>query len=343
MRVLVTGGAGYVGSHVVRALMDAGHRAVVLDDLSEGHREALPAQGRVPLVVGDISDPRSLDACFQAEPVDGVIHMAASCLVGQSMTEPARYFDNNVARTLRLVESVMARGVNRFVFSSSAAVYGEPPADRAGGIDEETPCSPTNVYGETKLMVERALDWHARCAGLRAIALRYFNAAGAAPGGRMGEDHEPETHLIPLVCRAALGKIPAVTVMGRDYPTPDGTCLRDYVHVTDLADAHVKALAALESGPADAGLKSYNLGAESAMSVLEVIAAARRVTGREIPVVDGPRRPGDPAVLLASSRRVRAELGWKPVSSDLTSIIKSAWDWHREHPDGYAVRRLATP
>jgi len=336
MRVLVTGGAGYVGSHVVRALARSGRRPVVLDDLSEGHREALPAGGEVSLVVGDIADARALDACFEAGPIQAVVHMAASCLVGESMHDPARYFDNNVARALKLVELVRERGVGTFVLSSTAAVYGEPLLSADEAIEEDLPRRPTNVYGETKLTLETALDWYARCTGLRAAALRYFNASGAAQGGDIGEDHDPESHLIPLACRAALGLIPEVVIMGRDYPTPDGTCLRDYVHVSDLADAHVRALAFLERGAAPGRLLAYNLGAERAVSVLEILDGVRRVSGRSVPAADGPRRPGDPAVLRASSRRIRAELGWAPAFSDLDTVLRSAWDWHRAHPHGYA-------
>lgn len=329
MRILVTGGAGYIGSHVVRSLIAAGHEPVVLDDLKEGHREAA---GTVPLVAGDISDPAAVDRALACRGgIDGVIHMAASCLVGESMLRPGRYFENNVVRTLRLLDLLAERGVHRFVFSSTAAVYGDP----AGGdrpIVEDDPCLPTNVYGETKLAVERALAWLCRGTPLRAITLRYFNAAGADPAGGIGEDHEPETHLIPLIMRTALGRIPHVTVLGRDYPTPDGTCLRDYVHVVDLAAAHVLALARIETGDP---FRVYNLGAQTAVSVLEVIEAARRITGRAVTAVDGPRRPGDPAVLLASSERIRRELGWSPALSSLDRILETAWEWHRSHPDGF--------
>ncbi|HKY32810.1 MAG TPA: UDP-glucose 4-epimerase GalE [Candidatus Polarisedimenticolia bacterium] len=333
MRILVTGGAGYVGSHVAAALAAAGHGVVVLDDLSEGHRGALEGFG-ASLVVGDIADPAVLDACLEQGPVDGVVHMAASCLVGESMERPSRYFDNNVERSLRLLDHLAGRGVKRVVFSSTAAVYGEPDPRRGQGLDEDHPCEPTNVYGESKLMVERALDWLCRRAGFGAVALRYFNAAGADPRSAMGEDHDPETHLVPLVCRAALDGSP-VTILGRDYPTPDGTCLRDYVHVADLASAHLLALEALRRGASEGRLAVYNLGAQQAVSVLEVVEAARRITARPIAVRDGPRRAGDPAVLRASSTRIRRELGWKPAMSDLESILRTAWRWHAARPRGF--------
>lgn len=352
MRILVTGGAGYIGSHVVRALTAAGHEAIVLDNLSEGHVQSLPKGVR--LVEGDIADLASLDRALEGGALDGVVHMAASCLVGESMRDPVRYYDNNVVRTLGLLANLTTRGVGRFVLSSTAAVYGDPTAslaavaspDATAPIEEDHACHPTNVYGETKLAVERALDWHARCAGLKAVSLRYFNAAGADPSGTIGEDHEVETHLIPLICQAAIGKIPHVTIMGRDYATPDGTCLRDYIHVNDLARAHVLALESMardagamdlrEAGPRGAaGLRVYNLGAERATSVLEVVAAAGRIAGKSIPTVDGPRRPGDPPVLLASSARIRRELSWRPELSDLDSILRTALAWHRGHPDGF--------
>jgi UDP-glucose 4-epimerase len=333
MRILVTGGAGYIGSHVVRSLRRAGHEPVLLDDLKEGHREA--AAGAV-LVQGDIADPAALDAALARGPADGVIHMAASCLVGESMQRPGLYYENNVVRTLRLLELLAARGVKRFVFSSTAAVYGEPDAASAGPITEDCSTDPTNVYGETKLAVEKALSWYCRRAGLRAISLRYFNAAGADPAGDIGEDHDPETHLIPLVLRAALGAIPYVEILGRDYPTPDGTCLRDYIHVNDLAAAHVAALSSLEGADtSDGALRVYNLGAQKASSVLEVIEAARRVTGRPIVTRDAPRRAGDPPVLLASSEKIRKELGWSPAMSDLDTILATAWKWHNGHPHGF--------
>jgi len=329
MRILVTGGAGYIGSHVVRALRASGHEPVVLDDLREGHRAAV---GEARLVKGDIADSAAIEEALRFGPVDGVVHMAASCLVGESMQQPGRYFDNNVSRSLRLIELIVSKGVNRFVFSSTAAVYGDPASSPGEPIREDHPCLPTNVYGETKLAVERVLSWYSRCRGLGAVSLRYFNAAGADPAGDLGEDHDPETHLIPLVMKAALGQIPHVTVLGRDYPTPDGTCLRDYIHVSDLAAAHVLALEKLGGS---GSFLVYNLGAEKAASVLEVIEAARRISSRRISTSDAGRRAGDPPVLLASSERIRRELGWRPEMSSLEAILTSAWRWHREHPTGF--------
>ena len=335
MRVLVTGGAGYIGSHVVRRLVASGHEPIVLDNLSEGHRAALrqPGGGTVSLVEGDIADPAAIDRALEAGPVDAAIHLAAACLVGESMRQPGRYYDNNVTRSLKLIQNLIDRKITRLVFSSTAAVYGEPDTGMAP-IQEDQPCAPTNVYGETKLAIERALHWHARAGLLRAVSLRYFNAAGAEAGGEIGEDHAEETHLIPIVMAVALGRAPEVTILGDDYPTPDGTCLRDYIHVTDLAVAHILALEAMrqEGG----GLRVYNLGAQSAVSVRELIDQARRVTGHPIPARVGPRRPGDPPALLASSGRIRSELGWAPAHSSLQTILQSAWDWHRAHPAGYA-------
>jgi len=333
MRVLVTGGAGYIGSHIVRRLVAGGHEPVVLDDLSEGHAAALPGGGRVTLVQGDMADPASLDKAMAGGRLDAAIHMAASCLVGESMRQPGRYYDNNVTRTLKLLQHLIERGTTRVVFSSTAAVYGEPGAGTAP-ITETQRCVPTNVYGETKLAIERALHWHARAGLLRAVSLRYFNAAGADTSGEIGEDHREETHLIPIVMAVALGRAREVTILGEDYPTPDGTCLRDYIHVSDLAAAHILALKAMESETSE--LRIYNLGAQSAVSVLALIEQARRVTGRPIPARAGARRPGDPPALLASSEKIRAELGWAPEHSSLETILRTAWNWHREHPGGYA-------
>lgn len=326
MRVLVTGGAGYIGSHVVKALRAAGHEVTVLDNLSRGHRRAVAG---VPLFQADLSDRSALDWLFAAHPVEAVLHFAALSQVGESQKLPGKYALNNVGGTVTLLEAMVAAGCRTLVFSSTAAVYGAP---EKMPIAEDFPLEPTNTYGETKLFIERMLHRFAEAHGLRSIALRYFNAAGADPEGELGEDHDPETHLIPLVLGAALGQRPAIEVFGTDYPTPDGTCLRDYIHVTDLAEAHLLALSALAEG---APSTAYNLGNGRGFSVKEVIAAAERVTGRPIPVREGPRRPGDPPALVASAARAEAELGWRPRYGDLETIIRTAWEWHRAHPHGY--------
>ncbi|MGE5553768.1 MAG: UDP-glucose 4-epimerase GalE [Betaproteobacteria bacterium] len=327
MRVLVTGGAGYIGSHAVKALRAAGHEVIVVDNLSRGHR---PAVAGVPLIEADLLDRPALDWLLAEHPVEAVLHFAALSLVGESQQRPGRYALNNVAGTVTLLEAMVAAGCRLLVFSSTAAVYGAPPTMP---ITEDYPLDPTNTYGETKLFVERMLRRFDAAHGLRSISLRYFNAAGADPDGELGEDHDPETHLIPLVLETALGQRPAIEVFGTDYPTPDGTCLRDYVHVSDLAEAHLLALEALAAG---APTTAYNLGNGRGFSVREVIAAAERVTGRKITVREGPRRPGDPPALVASPARAEAELGWRPRYGDLETIIRTAWEWHRCHPQGYA-------
>lgn len=329
MNMLVVGGAGYIGSHVVRELVRAGHGVVVYDSLEKGHREAVAACG-CPLVVGDTGDAAALARVLCSDRFDVVMHFAAYTSVAESMRDPAKYYHNNVAKGLVLLEAMRTAGVGRIVFSSSAAVYGNP--DRVP-IDEDADCRPTNVYGETKLMFERVLAAYDRAYGIRYIALRYFNAAGADPAGDIGEDHDPETQLIPLVLMTALGLRPRLEVFGTDYDTPDGTCVRDYIHVCDLASAHVLAAEALVAG---CGSRAYNLGNGKGYTVRQVIETARRVTGRDIPVVDAPRRPGDPAALVASSDRITRELGWKPRYGDLEEIIATAWEWHRHHPRGYA-------
>jgi UDP-glucose 4-epimerase len=319
MRVLVTGGAGFVGGAVVEELLAAGHEAIVFDNLSKGYSDTVP-EG-VPLVRGDLADAGAVRATLARFSVDGVVHMAALSLVGESVLHPERYYRANVSLSLLLLDALVEAGVRRFVFSSSAAVYGQPAKQP---IEEHDPTQPTNPYGETKLAVERALRWFAAAHPFAWMALRYFNAAGATE--RIGERHEPETHLIPLVLRAAAGLLPHVEVYGEDYPTPDGTCIRDYVHVSDLARAHVLALEALDAGSARSGI--YNLGCGgNGYSVREVIASAERVTGREVPVRVAPRRPGDPAVLVASSDRIGRELGWRPRLQDLDTIVGSAWRW----------------
>jgi UDP-glucose 4-epimerase len=325
VRVLVTGGAGYIGSVVVEELLADGAEVVVLDDLSKGHAAAVP-EG-VPLVRADIGDRRRVTETCRKHGVEAAVHMAAFSMVGESVEHPARYYANNLAGSLALLDALREAGVRRFVLSSTAAVYGEPAVVP---IDEDAPTVPTNPYGETKLALEKALHWYERAYGLRYASLRYFNAAGATE--RSGEDHHPETHLVPLVLAAAAGERPGVDVYGDDYPTPDGTCIRDYIHVSDLARAHVLALAAL----ADARGAVFNLGCGGGYSVREVIAVAEQVTGRPVPARRAPRRPGDPAVLVASSDRIRRTLGWEPRKQDLRVIVEDAWRWRQRHPRGYA-------
>lgn len=323
--VLVTGGAGYVGSHTAKLLRRAGYAVVVYDNLSAGHRAAA---GAGPFVEGDIHDGARVRRALRDYGVQAVLHFAAWLNVGESVRDPRGYYWNNVVGSLALLDAMVAEGVSTLVFSSSAAVFGEPVETP---ITEEHPCRPINPYGETKLAVERALPHYARAYGLRWMALRYFNAAGADPDGELGEDHRPETHLIPRAIDAALGGSP-LEVFGDDYPTPDGTCLRDYVHVTDLADAHVRALRALERGGRSA---AYNLGAGRAVSVKEVIAAVERVSGRRVPWRLAPRRAGDPAVLIASRAAAARDLDWQPRHDDLDVIVRTAWAWRVAHPDGY--------
>jgi len=324
MKVLVTGGAGYIGATTCRSLLANGHEVVVYDNLSKGHREALPPD--VPLIVADVADRQALDSAFRQHRPEAVLHFAAFIEAGESMKEPERFFRNNSAGTLTLLEAMLANGVGKLIFSSTAALYGEP---RRVPLEETDSLEPTNAYGESKLLVERMLSWFGRIHGLRYASLRYFNAAGS--DGYSGERHQPETHLIPLVLRAATGEREAISVFGTDYPTPDGTCIRDYIHVSDLAQAHVLAVYALENRDR----LIYNLGNGRGFSVREVIDSARRVTGLAIPVAEAERRPGDPAVLVASSEKMRRELGWTPQHADLDSIIDSAWRWMQLHPTGY--------
>jgi UDP-glucose 4-epimerase len=324
LRILVTGGAGYIGAATGRVLLDEGHEVVALDSLSNGHRAAVPEGVR--LVVGDVGDPVLLDRLFAEHKFDAVMHFAALAEVGESMKAPARYFRNNTVGTLTLLEACATHNVLRFVFSSTCAIFGEP---ESSPIVETLPKHPVNPYGESKLQTERMLEWFQRIHGLRYAALRYFNACGAWK--EQGEHHDPESHLIPNILQVALGKRDAISIFGTDYPTPDGTCVRDYVHVYDLATAHVLSLRALDAQPA----LHYNLGIGRGFSVREVIEAARRVTGRPIPAKAAPRRPGDPPFLVANSERVQRELGWKPRFATLDSIMQSAWDWHVAHPEGY--------
>jgi len=318
--ILVCGGAGYIGSHMARWLALRGTRVTVLDNLSTGHREAVQWGD---LVEADVLDPSSLEHAFSGRRFDAVMHFCARSLVGESMAEPYAYYANNVTGTLNLLDVMRRHGVTRLVFSSTAAVFGQPVADR---IDEEHPRQPINPYGASKLMVERILADAASAYGLGSVALRYFNAAGASPDASIGESHQPETHLIPNVLRAALGTGPALKVFGDDYPTPDGTCVRDYVHVDDLAQAHELALAYLDANP---GAHAFNLGNGQGFSVREVIAAAAAVSGRPIAHAIEPRRPGDPSVLVASSTKAREQLGWRPVHTRLEPIIESALRWHQ--------------
>jgi UDP-glucose 4-epimerase len=325
MRALVTGGAGYVGSVVVEELLAAGAQAVVvLDDLSTGHASAVVPPAR--LVRGDIADVPLVASICRDEGIDVVVHMAASSVVGQSVADPAAYYRNNVVKSISLLDGLVSAGVRRLVFSSTAAVYGDPAASP---ITEESPLVPTNPYGETKLAFERALAWYGRAYGLKFACLRYFNAAGAT--ARNGEQHDPETHLIPLVLQAAVGARSGVSVFGDDYPTADGTCVRDYVHVADLARAHVLAIANLERIPA----RAYNLGGTGGYSVRQVIEVASKVTGTRIPYRVVGRRTGDPSALVASPELARRELSWAPERQDLATIIGDAWAWLRSHPHGY--------
>ncbi len=330
-RYLVTGGAGYVGSHTVLALRDRGDEVVVLDDLSKGHREAVPTGVR--LVKGRCEDRQALTEAFGGGRFDAVLHFAALSLVGDSMRDPLRYMAENLSGLSAVASAAVQNGCLRLVMSSTAALFGFP--ERIP-IDEEQRLGPVSPYGESKLMCERALDWAERIHGLRFASLRYFNAAGADPAGRAGEDHDPETHLVPLAIDAALGQRPPLMVFGTDYPTPDGTGVRDYVHVADLADAHLRVLPLLEERSV-----RYNLGNGTGYSVREVIDTVARVGGRPVPHALGPRREGDPAVLVASSARLRAETGWQPRFPRLEDIVRTAWDWRVAHPQGYAGARRA--
>jgi len=374
--ILVAGGAGYIGSHVVRALQEAGYDLVVYDNLSRGHRQAVP--DGIPFVQGDIGDVETLGRTLRNFGVEAALHFAADSQVGESVSNPQRYFENNVGQGLTFLRTLLENGVKALVFSSTAAVYGEPESapGRSGQpyLTEDHPLRPSNPYGESKAFFETVLKRYAAAYGLRSISLRYFNAAGAHASGDIGEDHNPESHLIPLVLKVALGQREKITVYGDDYPTPDGTPIRDYIHVEDLAWAHVLALRKLEKAASKAGgvrkleevaskaggekgtgrsagvlassggpsadhrdllYAAYNLSNGQGYSVLEVIEAARRVTGQPIPLERGPRRPGDPAILVASSERARHDLGWEPKHPTLEEIIASAWEWHRRHPHGY--------
>lgn len=323
MRVLITGGAGYIGSVVGEICIAAGDQVTVYDNLSTGHRSSLHPEAE--FIQGDVADGELLARTLKQRQIEAVIHMAGFIEAGESMQDPAKYLNNNVCRPLGLLEAMAAAGVDRILFSSTAAVYGNPETEL---ISEDHPKNPTNPYGESKLQFERILAWYDAIFGIRHACLRYFNAAGAS--GSRGEDHRPESHLIPLVLQAALGKRESVSVYGTDYPTADGTCVRDYIHIEDLAEAHIMALKKL----GDRSLH-YNLGNGRGYSVREVIDTARAVTGVDFPVVEAGRRPGDAAVLVASSELITRELGWQPRHPELAAIVASAWEWHRANPDGY--------
>ena len=324
MKVLVTGGAGYIGSVVTEELLNDGHEALVYDSLHKGHRAAVDP--RAKFLQADLMDTEALRGALKENQIEAVIHMAADSLVGESVAQPAKYYRNNVVAGLNLLDAMRDCGIRKLVFSSTAATYGEPAKQP---IEETDPTNPTNPYGETKLAFERALGWYERAYGIRSASLRYFNAAGATE--RCGEWHDTETHLIPLVLQAAAGMRPDVQIYGADYPTRDGTCVRDYIHVVDLARAHILALRILDERSA-----IYNLGCGGeGYSVQEVIDTAREVTGREVTTRIVPRRAGDPAVLIASSEKIKRELGWEPEFQDLRVIVTSAWDWLSEHPHGY--------
>lgn len=329
MKVLITGGAGYIGSHAIREFRESGHEVVVLDNLSQGHRAAVPAS--VPLVVGDLADPETLARALDG--VEAVIHFAGLLNVAESVGQPALYYRVNVVKSLALLDAMADRGIRRIVFSSTCATYGMPVRLP---MDEDHPQDPINPYGASKRAFERALLDHSRAGLLRATALRYFNASGCHPDGSLGEDHAPEVHLIPLAIDAALGRRPGLTIHGTDYDTPDGTCVRDYIHVQDLARAHVLALGGIDSG---AAYKVYNLGTETGHSVREVVDVVGRVTGRPVPVQTGPRRPGDPSRLIASAARIREELGFRPLHPGLDGIVETAVRWRVDHPQGYRDSR----
>ncbi len=325
MKVLVVGGAGYIGSVTVEQLLQHGHEVVVLDNLSRGHKESVPTKAK--FVQGDMGNSDDLNAIFAAEKIDAVMHFGAHSLVGESVAEPAIYFKNNITNGLTLLDTMLAHGVKKFVFSSTAAVYGEPDSSP---ITEDFSLAPTNPYGESKLAFEKVLKWYAKAYGLMYAALRYFNAAGATE--TVGEDHHPETHLIPLVLQAARGERPHITIHGDDYATTDGTCVRDYIHVKDLADAHLRAVEYLKT-PGQSSV--FNLGSGKGFTVKQIIEAARKVTGKPIKAEIGPRRPGDPATLVASNKKIQEELGWKPQLGEIDTIIGDAWKWHQKHPQGY--------
>jgi len=323
MNIFLTGGAGYIGSAAVATLLQAGHSVTVYDSLVTGHREAIPQDAR--FIHADLGDGAALETALNAEQYDAAMHFAAFIEAGESMINPGKYFHNNMVLSVGLIEACVRANVKRFVLSSTAAVY----ASSDQPLSEESPLGPSNVYGQTKLMIEQTLEWYRQIHGLRFAALRYFNAAGALPG--RGEAHQPESHLIPLVLQVALGQLSEIKIFGDDYPTPDGTCIRDYIHIADLVDAHLLCLSALDNQDR----LVYNLGNGAGYSVREVIEVSLRVTEQEIAALDAPRRPGDAPRLVASSEKIQRELGWSPMYPELEQIIASSWEWHRSHPQGY--------
>lgn len=331
MAVLVLGGAGYIGSHAVDQLVDRGYQVVVVDNLQTGHQESIPEN--VHFYEGDIRDKAFLSQVFEKETIEGVMHFAANSQVGESMREPLLYFNNNVQGTQVTLEVMQQYGVKNIVFSSSAATYGEP---KEIPIMETAETHPESPYGETKLMMEKMLKWCDQAYGMRFVALRYFNVAGAKWNGSIGEDHDPETHLVPLILQTALGQREELAIFGDDYATPDGTCIRDYVHVVDLIDAHILALEYLKAGNES---NIFNLGSSTGFSVKEMVETARQVTGKEIPAKVEPRRAGDPSTLIASSKKAQTILGWNPKFPDVKDIISSAWQWHESHPTGYQTKK----
>ena len=327
MTVLVLGGAGYIGSHAVDQLITKGYDVAVVDNLKTGHKESLPDKAR--FYQGDIRDKAFMEDVFTKENIEGVIHFAASSLVGESMEIPLDYFNNNVYGTQVVLEVMEKYNVKSIIFSSSAATYGEP---KFIPIEETAATNPESTYGETKLMMEKMLKWCDKAYGMRFVALRYFNVAGAKLDGTIGEDHNPESHLLPIILQTALGQREKFTIYGEDYETPDGTCIRDYVHVVDLIDAHILALEYLQAGNSS---NTFNLGSSTGFSVKQMLEAAREVTGKEIPATVVSRRAGDPSTLIAASDKAREVLGWKPQYTDVNKIIESAWNWHGKHPEGY--------
>lgn len=330
MTVLVLGGAGYIGSHTVDRLLGKGYDVAIVDNLVTGHKESVPAAAR--LYVGDVRDKEFMRSVFKKEDIEGVVHFAAFSVVPESMKDPLKYFDNNTYGMINLLEVMNEFGVKNIVFSSTAATYGEPEHTP---IEEGDPQVPTNPYGQSKLMMEQIMHWADVAYGIKFVALRYFNVAGAKADGSIGEDHSPETHLIPIILQVANGQRDKLQIFGDDYPTPDGTNVRDYVQVVDLADAHICALKYLAAGNKS---DAFNIGSATGFSNLQILKAARKVTGKEIPAEMAPRRPGDPSTLIAASGKARSILGWKPQYDDIDAIIGSAWKWHSTHPQGYATK-----